>query len=338
MKKGWTLAAVFVALGIFANLQAQDKFGYVDELYVLEQMPEYKQAEKEMKEYADAMKAEIEAKQKELKTKSDAFIAARDNKTTPTPESILQNKYKEIEDLQKQISELQQVVQAEYQDRLGKKMNPVYAKVQKAVEDVSKDNGNMYIFRKEALIYQLEENNASDLIVKKLGLTPPASTVAGRGNLKTSNKIGYFDANVVIPQLPAYKTAESNMAVFRKMLETDIQKKQELLEKLAGELQQNPNLPEATRKAKEAEAQKMYQQLQETQQGAQAKMQEKYTKEMEPLNKMVQDKINEVAKELGYTFIFKMEASLHEPADANISDAVLKKFGVTPAVTNKTGN
>jgi outer membrane protein len=337
MKKGWILTAVFATLGMFATLQAQDKFGYVDELYVLDQMPEYKQVQKEMEEYANAMKAEIEAKQKDFKTKAEAFQKLRENKDTPI--SLLQAKEKELQDLQKQIGELQQVVQAEYQDRLGKKMNPIYAKVQKATDEVSKDNGNMFIFRKEALVFQMEENNASDLIVKKLGLTPAASTVVGRGNLKTSNKIGYFDANSVIPQLPAYKTAESNVRVFQQMLETDIKKKGELLEKLAADLN-NPNVPvpEATRKTKEAEAQKLYQQYQEAQQTAQSKVQEKYTKELEPVNKQVQDKVNEVAKELGYTFIFKMEASLHEPADANISDAVLKKFGVTPAVPTKTGN
>ncbi|MCU0443714.1 MAG: OmpH family outer membrane protein [Microscillaceae bacterium] len=336
MKKGWILTAVFATFGMFASSQAQDKFGYVEELYVLEQMPEYKQAEKEMKEYADAMKAEIDAKQKDLETKAKAFDVLRNNKETPV--SLLETKYKELQDLQKQIGELQQVIQAEYQDRLAKKMNPVYTKVQKAVEDVSKDNGNMFIFRKEALVYQVEENNASDLVIRKLGLTPPTTTVVGRGNLKSSNKIGYFDANVVIPQLPDYKKAESEMAVFRKMLETDLGNKRKMIEKIAGEMQNTPNMPEATRKAKEAEGQKLVQQYQEAEQGFQSKLQEKYLKLMEPLNKQVQDKINEIAKESNYTFIFKMEASLYEPNDANVSDAILKKFGVTPATTNKTGN
>jgi Skp family chaperone for outer membrane proteins len=51
---------------------------------------------------------------------------------------------------------------------------------------------------------------------------------------------------------------------------------------------------------------------------------------MEPIIKSVQAKVDEIAKEKGYTYIFRLESSLHEPKEANISDAVLQKFGVTP--------
>jgi outer membrane protein len=320
---------LFLALwGLFSQVSlvnAQDKCAYMDELYVAEQMPDYKDAQKRMKDFANVFAAEIDAKRKDYDAKVKAFRELPES----TAVSVREAKYKEIQELEKQIADLQQNSQTEYQQQLAKELNPIYDKIKKAVEEVSKDNGNMYIFRKEALMFQMEENNVSDMVIKKLGLTPPAPAVANRGNLKATNKIGFFDANAVIPQLPAYKQAASDIQVYSEMLKKEIEKIAAAVQKIAQEIEQG-NLTDAQKKAKEAEGQKLMQQYQELQQSAQGKLRDKENKLMEPIYKALQEKINEVAKEGSYTFIFKMESSLQEPADANISDAVLKKFGVTP--------
>jgi outer membrane protein len=61
-------------------------------------------------------------------------------------------------------------------------MDPVYQKVGKAIEDVAKENGfslilNNQISGLDVILYGDEKLDVSDLVLKKLGVTPkPAST------------------------------------------------------------------------------------------------------------------------------------------------------------------
>lgn len=332
------LLAVFTVwmVGILQT-QAQDKFGYFDENYVVSQLPEYKAMKTEMDTYSQTITTELQSMEKKYEEKAKALELIA--KSQDTPISVLETKGKELDDLAKQIRDLQESAQKEYQGKLGKKLEPVMAKVKKAVDDVAKEQGGIFIFRKEALLFDIEENNISDLVLKKLGVTP-TTPVANRGNLKSQNKIGYFSAKYVIPQLPAYKQADADVKTYEKMLRTELENMVKDYQKKAGEADpENPAwkaLSETAKTAKIDEIKKTELKIQETEAAAQKKLQDKYGKLMEPITKQIQDKLNEVAKENGYTFVFSMEALLHEKKDADLSDLVLKKMGVTPATTTNT--
>ncbi|TAE14716.1 MAG: OmpH family outer membrane protein [Bacteroidetes bacterium] len=334
-KRVLSFAVAFV--GVVSLGLAQDKLAYFDENYAMPLLPEYKTVQAEMEAFNKQIKAEIEKLEKEYKDKLTALqaMAAKPDAS----QVLLESGQKELEAIDKRIQNMEENAQKEGSDKLMKKLEPINAKVTKALEEVAKDNGNIYIFRREAAVFVLEENNVSDLVLKKLGVTP-TTTVANRGNLKSTNKVGYFDQNYVIPLLPEFKKVQKDVETFREFLKAEMQKEQEKGQKLMAETEQlAKTLPPAQLQMRQEELQKIDAKLQEMQQTASNKVQEKYTKAMEPIIKNVQTKVDEIAKEKGYTYIFRLESSLHEPKDANISDAVLQKFGVTPpAPTEKKEN
>src|SRR6476660_7832762 len=58
-------------------------------------------------------------------------------------------------------------------------MEPALDKLQKAIDEVAKDNGYTYVFNSDAgygttpvLLHGPEDGNISDLVLKKMGVTP----------------------------------------------------------------------------------------------------------------------------------------------------------------------
>jgi outer membrane protein len=318
---------------------AQDKFGYVDESYVLAQMPEYKQTQIEIEAYQKQIQAELEAKKKIYDEKVKT-IKSLDQKTTPKP--VLESKVKEITELEKQMSNLTQVGQAEAQNRLAKKLQPLTERIKKAIEQVAQEKNTSFIFRRESIVFQVEENNLSDLVIKKLNLTLPTPTtpVPNRGELKTSNKFAYFSSDYVIVQLPAYKAAESEIKTYQEQMKKQIEALTKTFQQKYQETDPGTNpaaaqWTDAIRKAKMEELEKLQTQIEETKQRADKQSKEKFNKLMEPIYKELQTKLDQYAKEQNYTFVFKLDASLQEPETSNISDAILQKFGVTPKTDKK---
>lgn len=321
---------IWVAMSGIAT--AQDKLAYVDESYILAQMPEYKSAQSDIEAYQKQMQTELESKRKIY----DEKVAAAKKMDEKTPMTIRESRIKEITEIEKQMRDLAEAAQQESQARMGKKLQPLTEKIKKAIEQTAQEKGTNFIFRREGLLYLLEENNLSDVVIRKLNLTPPtpATPIANRGELKATNKIAYFSSDYVIPQLPSYKQTEGEIKVFQ----TQMQKQVEALQKtfqekyalVNPELPSWKNLPEATKKLRIEELEKLQAQIEETKQKASKQAQEKYNKLMEPIYKDLQIKLDEVSKEGGYTFVFKLETSLMEPEGTNLSDVVLKKYGITP--------
>jgi|GEM_PF-1265017 len=326
LKRIISFAILFVG-GLSVSF-AQDKFAYFDENYAMPLLPEYKTVQADMETFQKQIKTELDKMEADYKKKLDELKAI--SVKPDASQVVLEAGQKELEDIDKRIQKIETDAQNEAKERLAKKLAPINEKVGKALEDVAKELGGIYIFRRESLLYVVEENNVSDLILKKMGVTPP-TTVANRGNVKSSNKVAYFDQNYVVPLLPEFKKAQKDLEIFRDFLKKEMEKLQIDGQKMMQELEAQGNvMPPAQKQAKTDELQKLDLKLQEMQQAANGKIQEKYSKLLEPIIKNLQTKVDEIAKENGYTFVFRLEVSLHEPKEANISDIVLKKLGITP--------
>lgn len=322
------LSFAIVFAGCLSAGFAQDKFAYFDENYAMPLLPEYKAVQAEMEAFQKQIKAELDKMEKEYQDKAKAL---KDLASKPDASRVvLEAGQKELETLDKRIQKMETDAQEEAKGSFAKKMDPINTKVGKAMEEVAKELGGVYVFRRESAMFVVEENNVSDLVLKKLGVTPTAP-VAGRGNLKSTNKLGYFDQNYVVPLLPEFKKAKKDLETFQNFLKQEMEKIQTDGSKLVQILEQAGNsMPPAEKQAKMEELQKLDAKMQEMQQTSNGKVQEKYTKLLEPIIKNLQTKVDEVAKENGFTYIFRLEVSLEEPKEANISDLVLKKLGITP--------
>ena len=89
-------------------------------------------------------------------------------------------------ELQKQVSELsgaEQQIQQQFEQERQKLSLPIQRKLQQAIQDVAKENGFSFILSQQiggldVILYGAEKMDVSDLVLKKLGVTPKPAAPA----------------------------------------------------------------------------------------------------------------------------------------------------------------
>ncbi len=165
----------FAMVTMFA--QAQTKIGFADVEYIFNQMPESKQIEAELQTLQAQLKKQYDGKVAEFQKKLQEYQQFG----TTVPDAVRQNTERELQQLQQNIQKLEQDSQENIQRKQVQLMEPVYTKVGKAIEAVAKENGfNMIVNNQlsglDVVLYADDNADISDLVLKKLGVTPQAST------------------------------------------------------------------------------------------------------------------------------------------------------------------
>ena len=150
---------------IGAHAQKAVKLGHVDSQSILLILPERKAAEEKMKKEAEQLQKQLQTMNAELEKKIAEF---QQNEKTYS-EAVKETNYKSIVDLQKRVQEFEVKAQQEMQKTEGNLLQPMIDKVQKAIQDVAKENGFTYIFDVTALLHASGED-ITPLIKKKLSL------------------------------------------------------------------------------------------------------------------------------------------------------------------------
>ncbi len=172
-----------LALGIITT-QAQTpttstKIGFADVDFIFSQMPEAKQIDTELKSTQTQLKNQIDAKSAEFQKKLADYQA---NLNTML-DAVRSNTERELTQLQENLQKLQQDAQTTIQTKQTQLMDPVYKKVGKAIEDVAKENGFTFVLNQQiggldVILYGDEKMDVSELVLKKLGVTPKPATPA----------------------------------------------------------------------------------------------------------------------------------------------------------------
>lgn len=158
-------------------------------------------------------------------------------------------------------------------------------------------------------------------------------------NAQTSVKIGWTNVDFILQSLPDFKDIQTKlsteMAQYEKLYNEKLTEAQKLME----DYQKNAaTMSEVIRKDKEKVLQNKQQELQELQQNSESALQTKRQELLMPVMDKIQNAINDVAKENGYTYVLNSDAGmgttmvlLVAPENDNITNLVLKKLGITPA-------
>lgn len=144
-------------------------------------------------------------------------------------------------------------------------------------------------------------------------------------------KIGVVDTQTIIPDLPAYKDAQTKLGDVSKKYETEYNKLRDEAQKKFEEFQNLPqDTPEAVKERRAKELDEFSQKLQEFEQMAQQDIQKQQQDLMVPLYNSIQQAIQSVAKEGGFTIVQDAQALLYfaEPA-VNITPDVRKRLGLS---------
>jgi outer membrane protein len=152
----------------------------------------------------------------------------------------------------------------------------------------------------------------------------------------TADRVGYANVDYIISQLPDMKAIEADIKSTQTQLRNQLQAKSQELEKQYAAFNANAkDMADTVRVNRQRDLEEAMAEFEQMQQDAQRTLENKQKLYMAPLYLKVNSAIREVARENGYSVILTQtlgdyEFLLYNQTQADISDLVLKKFGVTP--------
>ena len=163
------LMIVVALVGQSATAQSF-KFGHINNDELIQSMPEYDSATVKLEKFRKELVNALELMQVEWNNKSDAY----QKESNTLNDIVKQTKEQELMDIQKRIQDFQANAQTQLQNKQTEVFQPIYTKVDKAIKDIGKENGFLYVFdvAKGALLYfdETKSTNVMPLVKTKLGL------------------------------------------------------------------------------------------------------------------------------------------------------------------------
>ena len=150
-----------------------------------------------------------------------------------------------------------------------------------------------------------------------------------------SLKIGYTNVDYILSKLPEAQQIESELKTHEEQLGAQLQAKmKEFEEKYKTFMETQESLTPVIRNDKQTELQTLQTNIQKFQQEAEKSLQQKQVELLKPAYEKIQNSIDQVAKENGFTHIFSNDAGgvpilLYATDEDDISNLVLANLGVT---------
>lgn len=176
-------------LAVFATNTYAQRYCYVDTKYILENMPDYAAAQKELNQISEKWQREIVTRYEAIDNMQKAYQAER---VLLTPDMKRQRE-DEIAQAEKEAKELQKKRFSLNGDLFRKReelIKPVQDEIYKALVELAESGNYMVIFDKSnesSIIFASPKYDKSDRILKKLGIKPGQSVDSG-GDDKRNNQ------------------------------------------------------------------------------------------------------------------------------------------------------
>ena len=174
-----TLCSLLIHCNIYAQVAETGKFpkiGYTNIDIVLSQLPESKKMQSELQVTKAQLEKSIDESMKEFQSKLDIY-----QKLGPQMTDIIRaDKEKELENLQGRIQQMRGNAHQSLQTKQQQLLEPIYTKINTALQEVGKENAFTYIFNMDSgpstnpfiLFASSDEQNVTNLVLKKLGVNP----------------------------------------------------------------------------------------------------------------------------------------------------------------------
>ena len=170
MKLFIAAAIILISAG---NVSAQ-KSAYISVDQVVSIMPETARLDSLLRKYqADSLNPQFTYIVQEYNRK-DSIANGRDSLKTPI--AVRQQIRQELEQYAYQIQNWQQIVQQALQGKQQQLLEPIYRKVDGAIQAVAKESGYSYVFNREALLVMPPADDLLPLVAKRLNVKVPPAT------------------------------------------------------------------------------------------------------------------------------------------------------------------
>lgn len=168
MKK---LIITIVAVVFSVAMVNAQKFAYVDTQYILDNIPEFAEAQAQLDEISATWQKEIEAKFSEV----DKMYKDYQVQSVLLPEDMKKKKEQEITDKEKEAKALQRTRFGKEGDLFKKRqelVKPIQEKIYNAIQDIANSNNYAVIFDKGGsltMMYANPKYDISDEVLDQLG-------------------------------------------------------------------------------------------------------------------------------------------------------------------------
>ncbi len=166
MKK-LTAIIAFILITGFAFGQ---KFAYINSQEILSNLPEVQQANSNIETFRNQLislgQQKLESLQKKYKE-----LEGKQNRGELSPVQ-LEEESRKLKDEEAQLTKFDQESQQKIMKKSEELLKPIRDKVQKAIDEVAKENGYQFIFDASMgfILYADESTNISDKVKAKLGI------------------------------------------------------------------------------------------------------------------------------------------------------------------------
>lgn len=173
MKTKLTMAAVLVfLLAAMMPTQAQNqRFGYVDTEYILENIPEYKDAQDELNTLSARWEKEIKAKYDQV----EKMYRDYQTESVLLPEDMKRKREEEIIAKEKEAKDIQMKYFGPEGDLFNKRtelVEPIQEKVFNAIQNIAETRNYAFVFDKASgamMLYASDKFDISDDVLDEIG-------------------------------------------------------------------------------------------------------------------------------------------------------------------------
>ena len=188
-RKLMVMAALFL---VSMAAWAQDfKIGYTNIDAIVFSMPEMAGINSELETYQKQLGSQVDSKRNDINTKMQAYQQLAQDPNAA--QIVLQERQNEILKLQEGLQNFTVQAEQALSTKQGNLLNPVYQKVQNAIEEVRKEKGYAMILNTQiaggggVVLTAKDEDNITEAVFAKLGVPMPTNVNADGAPSATAN-------------------------------------------------------------------------------------------------------------------------------------------------------
>lgn len=164
------LASAFLSQGQTPDTTAR-RVGYANLEYIISRLPDMKAIESDMKSTQTQLRNQIQTKSQEVQKQYQDFS----QNAAGLADSVRTRRQQQIEQAMADLEKMQQDAQVTLQNKQKLFMAPLYLKIDRAVEEVARENGFSIILTEKVsgysfLLYGEKRRDVSDLVLQKFGV------------------------------------------------------------------------------------------------------------------------------------------------------------------------
>ena len=153
-----------------------------------------------------------------------------------------------------------------------------------------------------------------------------------------AQKFGYFKSEAIIPVMPEYAKAQTDIQALQKQYEDEIKRASDEFNKKFAEFQQEQkNLPQNILERRQKELQDLQEKAMQFQQDAQQQLQKAYADMMNPIYEKMEKSVKTVSKAGGYMMVFDMNRTdipyIDETQVKDITNDIKTNLGISLTAT-----